>query len=82
LLKSRLGYLESFTAEGGDEPCPLDLAKESISNAELLQVVNDFNKSEKDLTFKYSWRDKFVTKNVVKSNLNSLKLVYQPFLER
>jgi hypothetical protein len=51
-------------------------------NSELREVHNDFMKREGYLKFKNVWREKNVSKNSVKSNVNSLKMRNQAFTEK
>ena len=90
LLKARLTHLEEkrqseFPAgppiADGEAQCNLDMSNVPTTS-ELWRVNEQLHKQEDYAQYKNSWRDKYINKNVVKSNVNSLKLKFLPFTER
>lgn len=50
--------------------------------SELREIGDEFDKREGYLKFKNVWREKNVSKNSVKTNVNSLKMRNHPFTEK
>ena len=83
LLQARLTHLEekrqselpgSPIAEG-ETSCKVDMSKVS-KTSELWRVNEKLEKQEDYAQYKNSWRDRYINKNVVKSNVNALKLKF------